>query len=136
MAVNRKKVFAIGNCLSPADFKKAANFLVKIRPLLKTNDVTIPPNKKNNEFDRKYNLKHAEKIKVLESLTAHDCIKIEPNNNPRYPDADVYCFNKNITIVVYGEDENPCVYIKMYVMEFSNHDDVIVISFHEEGLYE
>ena len=129
-------MFAIGNKLSPADFKKAEAFLVKIRSLLKTNEVTISPNKKNNSFDQKYNMRHAEKIKVLETLTADDCTKIEANNNSRYPDAEVYCFYKNITIIVYGEIENPCVYIKMYVMEFSNHDNVIVISFHEEGMYE
>lgn len=127
---------AISSCLSPLDYQKVEAFLAKIRPLLKTNDVTIVPTPKNNQFDRELNMRHAEKIKVLESLTAEDCTKIEPNDNPRYPDSEVYFFLKNIKIYVYGEPESPLVYIKMYVAELPTNDCVIVISFHREGMHE
>ena len=108
----------------------------KIRPLLKTNDVKIEPTPKNKQFDREINMRHADKIKVLETLTADDCTKIEPNNNSRYPNSEVFFFLKNIKVIVYGEIENPLVYIKMYVAELSMNDCVIVISFHKEGMHD
>ena len=122
--------------LSPQDYKKVEEFLVRIRPLIKTGDVIIEPTEKNKLFDRQYNMKHAEKLKVLSSLTAEDCTKIEPNNNPLYPEAEVYFFLKDIEIMVYGETANPCVYIKMYTQEFSTYDVVVTISFHEEGMHD
>ena len=123
--------------MSPEDYKKAEEFLAKIRPLLKTNDVTIAQSFKNKEFDREYNLTNEEKIKLLESLTADDCTSIAPNDNPRYPESEVYFFRKNFRIVVYGELDNddPCVYIKMYLAESPSYDTVIVISFHKEGMH-
>lgn len=81
-------------------------------------------------------MRAADKIKVLGMLTAGDCTKIEPNNNPRYPDSEVFFFLKNIRIFVYGETEEPLVYIKMYVAELSMNDCVIVISFHKEGMHD
>lgn len=129
-------MFDISNYLSPQDYKKVEAFLAKIRPLLKTNDVTIEPTSKNKQFEREFNMRDAEKIKVLETLTADDCTKIEPNNNPRYPNSEVFFFLKNIKVVVYGEIENPLVYIKMYVAELSMNDCVIVISFHKEGMHD
>lgn len=123
--------------LSLQDYKKVKEFLEKIRPLLKTGDVTIEPTEKNKIFDRQYNMRHSEKIKVLESLTAEDCTKIEINNNPLYPKVDVYFFLKDITILTYyGEPANPCVYIKMYTQELSTYDEVVTISFHEEGMHD
>ena len=103
--------------------------------MLKTKDVTIEPTPKNKQFDREFNMRDAEKIRLLETLTADDCTKIEPNDNPRYPNSEVFFFLKNIKIVVYGEIENPLVYIKMYVAELSTNDCVIVISFHREGMH-
>lgn len=129
-------MFIISKFLSPEEYKKAEAFLAKIRPLLKTKDVTIKPTPKNKEFDREYNLTSDEKVKLLESLTAEDCTKIAPNDNPRYPDSEVYFFLKNIQVVVYGEPQNPCVYIKMYLAELPNYDNVIVISFHKEGMHD
>ena len=125
----------ISSNLSPEERKKVQAFLDRIRPLLKTNDVTISQNYKNDMFDRVYNLTHSEKIKLLESLTVEECTKIEPNDNPRYANSEVYFFLKNIHIFVYGEPENPCVYIKMYLAELPNYDNVIVISFHKEGMH-
>ena len=126
----------ISNYLSPKEYKKAEAFLARIRPLLKTKDVTISQTYKNKEFDREYNLTSDEKNALLESLTAEDCTKIAPNDNPRYPNSEVYFFLKNIQVVVYGEPENPCVYIKMYLAELPNYDNVIVISFHKEGMHD
>lgn len=122
--------------LSPQDYEKVVEFLAKIRPLIKTGDVIIEPTEKNRFFDRRYNMRHAEKLKVLETLTAEDCTKIEVNNNPRYPEAEVYFFLKNVEVVVYGEPMSPCVYIKMYTQEFSTYDIVVTISFHEEGMHD
>ena len=121
--------------LSPQDLKKAECFLANIRPLLATKEFTIKQTEKNRVFDRQYNLRDAEKLEILKSLSASDCIKIEPNDNPRYSDTEVYCFLKNKIITVFGESETLCIYIKMYIQELSNHDIVIVISFHKEGMH-
>ncbi len=72
---------------------------------------------------------------ILRSLTADDCTAIEPNNNSRYPDAEVYKFIKNCRLSVYGEDTDVKLYIKTYLREGKTRDIVIVISFHEEGMY-
>ena len=72
---------------------------------------------------------------ILRSLTADDCIGIEPNNNPRYPEAEVYKFIKACRLYVYGEETNVTLYIKAYLREKQYYDVVIVISFHEEGMY-
>jgi hypothetical protein len=125
------------NNLSPEDCKKVEAFLAKIRPMIKTGDVRIEQTEKNILFDKKYNMRHAEKIKVIESLTAEDCTKIELNNNPRYPLVDVHFFLKDVhTMTYYGEPAQPCVYIKMYAQECSTYDEVVTISFHEEGMHD
>ena len=69
------------------------------------------------------------------SIRPEDCVKIEPNNNPRFVDSDVYVFIKNDEIMVYGELELHKLYIKIYLREKKTYDTVIVISFHEEGLH-
>ena len=38
--------------------------------------------------------------------------------------------------LVYGENETHKLYIKMYLAETPSFDIVIVISFHEEGMYD
>lgn len=129
-------MLSIRSYLSPEERKKAQLFLDRIRPLLRTNDVTISQNHKNDMFDKEYNLTHAEKIKLLESLTVEECTKIEPNDNPRYPNSEIYFFLKNVQVIVYGEPATPCVYIKMYLAELPNYDSVIVISFHKEGMHD
>ena len=127
----------MNNSLSPADYNKAEAFLAKIRPLIKTGDVTIEQTEKNKIFDKKYNLRFADKLKVIESLTANDCTKIELNNNPMYPMVDIHFFLKDIKAAsYYGEPANPCVYIKMYTHEHSTYDEVVTISFHEEGMHD
>ena len=72
---------------------------------------------------------HEEKVNIIKSLEKHDCIKIEPNNNPRYTDSEVYVFSKDCKLFIYGEEEILTLYIKMYVQESSNYDVVIVIFF-------
>ena len=108
----------------------------RISAILATGEFTVQQNTKNKDFDRQCNLRHNDKKEILRSLTADDCIAIEPNNNPSYPDAEVYIFLKNCNINVYGEDKKIKLYIKMYLVEGRNNDTVIVISFHEEGRFQ
>jgi hypothetical protein len=79
---------------------------------------------------------HNEKVGVIKSLKAEDCIKIGPNDNPLYPATEVYIFIKAATITVFGEEEQLNLYIKMYFLENGNRAPVIVISFHTEGMYD
>ena len=79
--------------------------------------------------------KRIENLIGVVHLEEHDCIKIEPNNNPRYTDSEVYVFSKDCKLFIYGEEEILTLYIKMYVQESSNYDVVIVISFHQEGMH-
>lgn len=68
-------------------------------------------------------------------MTADDCTGIEPNDNPRYPEAEVYKFIKACHLNVYGEETDVTLYIKAYLREKQYYDLVIVISFHEEGMF-
>ena len=126
----------IANRLSVADYKKAEEFLKRIKPLLATNDCQFKKSFKNTAFDRQFNLQNEQKIEIIKSLTAYDCIKIAPNDNPRYSESEVYQFIKCIDLLVYGENETRKLYIKMYLAEQPSFDIVIVISFHEEGEYD
>lgn len=121
--------------LNDNDLLRARDFLKKINGILATGEFTIATNEKNKEFDRQYNLTHAEKQKILRSLTLEDCVAFEPNDNSRYPDAEVFIFIKNCNICSYGQEENVDLYIKEYLIEGERKDSVIVISFHEEGKY-
>ena len=126
----------IGTPLSDIEFIKVKEFLAKIRPLLVSNECNFKPSEKNKDFDRKCPLKHEEKVNIIKSLIPEDCVKVEPNNNPRFEDTEVFVFIKCVEIVVYGETEPKKLYIKIYLREQKNYDNVIVISFHEEGLYD
>ena len=117
-------------------FEKAENFLKSIKPLLYTNDYTFRQHEKNLQFDRQYNLTNKQKINIIMSLEAKDCIKIEPNNNPRYKDSEVYVFLRDETLVIYGEEDQVKLYIKMYQSELPSYNKVIVISFHQEGVFD
>lgn len=101
-----------------------------------TGQITFAIRDKNSEFDCKYNFKDAEKRKIIRELTADDCIGIEPNDNPRYADAEVYKFLKEISVSFYGEDEVVKLYVKGYIMVTRSMEMVVVISFHEDGIYE
>lgn len=107
-----------------------------MRALLATNEVSIVSRLKNKEFDRRFNLKHTEKIKILKSLTVDDCTKIEFNRNTIYPIAELYFFIKDVNILSYGEKEQISLYIKMYIDTRDSYDHVIVISFHPDGEYD
>lgn len=104
--------------------------------MLPTNQIIIEPTPKNKLFDRKYNLTHKEKVKIIKSLEVDDCVDIQPNTNLRYSDAEVFFFYKTIEVEVYGEVETVTLYIKEYIDDRDGMDMVIVISFHEEGLHE
>ncbi len=111
-------------------------FLNRVQALFPTNQCTFKSSEKNKQFDHKYNLRHADKVEILKSITPDDCVKIQPNDNPRYPKAEVFVFCKDVDLNTYGEDELVTLYIKEYLIEQNNMEMVVVISFHEEGLYE
>lgn len=122
--------------LSDSDLKKVKAFIKRMRAALATGDFTIEPTIKNKAFDRKFNLRNSQKLSILKSLTENDCIAAEPNDNPRYPETDVYKFIKSEKLMVYGEAENVKLYIKAYIDDDSYYDFVLVISFHEEGMHD
>lgn len=122
--------------LSPDDYKKAQEFIKRMKPLLATGDITIVPTQKNIEFDRLYAFPEAKKIEVIKSLSAADCYQIEPNDNQRFGNEDVYKFFKEIGLLSYGVPEAVKLYLKLYIRERPRYDTVIVISFHEEGWHE
>lgn len=130
------EVIHISYSLSAEDYKKAEDFIKKIRPLLSTGDIVVKKTEKNNYFDRYFSLTHQEKCDVLKTLTADDCYQIEPNNNPRYENANVYKFFKEVELPVFGEIESAKLYLKMYIAELKTYDRVIVISFHKEGMHD
>ncbi len=123
----------MGTCLSADDYRKASSFLSSIKPYLKTGEFNVRPSPKNKEFDKKYNLKHEQKAKILCSLCADDCVRIAPNDNPRYEDNELFVFQKNVELEVYGEQSQAKLYIKMYLTQNSV---ILVISFHEEGMFD
>ncbi len=118
------------------DLEKARLFLARIRPLIMTSQYTFKQSEKNRLFDRQYSLSDKQKADIIKALDAEDCVKIEPNNNQRYSESEVYVFIKTLPIVSYGEQETVSLYIKMYLNEQKSYDIVIVISFHIEGMYE
>lgn len=128
-------MICIANRLSAANYKKAEEFLKRIKPLLATNECQFKKSLKNTAFDQQFNLRNEQKIEIIKSLTADDCIKIAPNDNLRYADSEVYQFIKYVELLVYGENESHKLYVKMYLAEQTHFDIVIVISFHEEGEY-
>ena len=130
------EVIHISYSLSSADYKKAENFIKRIRPLLSTGDIQIESTEKNKFFDRKFSLTDQKKRELLKSLTADNCYQIEPNNNPRYKTDEVYKFFKEVDLPVFGELEATTLYLKMYIRESKTYDIVIVIPFHEEGMHD
>lgn len=121
--------------MTEAERLRAAGFLKRISGVLATGEFQIQQNSKNKEFDRKFNLRDGEKKEILRSLTVDDCVAVEPNDNPRYSEAEVFKFIKDWHLVVYGEEEEVTLYIKAYLREGKFSDLVIVISFHEEGMF-
>ena len=131
-----EEVIRIGNSLLPEDLEKARSFLARIRPLLATKECLFKQSEKNILFDRCYPLTHEQKVNIIKTLAAEDCVKVEPNNNPRYAESEVYAFIKTLMLPSYGEEEEVTLYIKMYLNEEKHYDIVIVISFHSEGMHD
>lgn len=131
-----EEVIHIGNSLLPEDFEKARSFLTRIKPLLLTKECVFKQSEKNALFDRCHPLTHEQRVDIIKTLVAEDCVKIEPNNNPRYADSEVYAFIKTLPLTSYGEEELVTLYIKMYLNEQKHYDIVIVISFHPEGMHD
>ena len=121
--------------LSDMERESVRVFLARVKSLLITGEYIIKPSWKNTEFDDKYALRDAQKREILKSLTVDD-IKIEDNTNARYDTAILFFFIKDVSIEAYGEVELVSLYLKMYIKETKTHDTVIVISFHEEGMYD
>lgn len=122
--------------LSDMERESVRVFLARVKSLLITGEYIIKPSWKNTEFDDKYALRDAQKRKILKSLTVDDCIKIEDNTNARCDTATLFFFIKDVSIEAYGEVELVSLFLKMYIKETKTHDTVIVISFHEEGMYD
>lgn len=122
--------------LSDMERESVRVFLARVKSLLITGEYIIKPSWKNTEFDDKYALRDAQKREILKPLTVDDCIKIEDNTNARYDTATLFFFIKDVSIEAYGEVELVSLYLKMYIKETKTHDTVIVISFHEEGMYD
>lgn len=110
--------------------------MIKIKPLLATHQCQFSVSEKNKNFDRLFSLKDAEKINILKTITEKDCIDVTKNDNSRYADADIFVFIKSVILQKYGEEEKTQLYIKMYMVEPKDMDMVIVISFHEEGMFD
>lgn len=126
----------IGIPLSDTELIKVKALLAEIKPLLASNECIFQQSAKNKDFDRRYPLRHEDKVKIIKQLCPEDCVKVEPNNNPRFEQTDIFVFLKCVEILVYGESETHKLYIKIYLREQKTYDTVIVISFHEEGLHD
>ena len=122
--------------LNPNDQKRAEEFLKRMQRILATNDCTFMQSEKNRAFDDEFPLRDAEKRELLKKLTADDCVEISRNDNPRYPDSDVFVFIREMELHVYGETEKVLVYVKTYIREGRTYDLVVVISFHREGMHD
>lgn len=123
--------------ISAEDRQRVETFLNRVRALLPTNQCIFKNTSKNELFDDKYNLTHKQKIDIIRMLTIADFVEIIPNEDKRYPAADLYVFFKTVNLMVYGEDEEETIiYIKGYILDDRNMEMVIVLSFHEEGLHD
>lgn len=129
-------MIAIENRFSDAERESVRSFLAKMKSLLITGEYVIKQNWKNTEFDDKYALRDSQKRDILKSLSVDDCMKIEDNTNARYDAATLFFFIKEVSLEAYGEAETVCLYIKMYIKETKTYETVIVISFHEEGMFD
>ena len=133
---DKKEGELIASYLSHEELDKVEKFLKTIKAVLATKEVVFERSEKNKKFDRLYNISNDEKIEIIKSLTKDDCVKIGSNDNLNYPEAEVYVFIKAVDVYFFGEEEKIKMYIKMYLLELKEYDEVVVISFHEEGLYD
>ena len=115
---------------------KGAILFETSKGIISNQAVHVQDKRKNKLLDRKYNLRDSDKLKIMQSLTEVDCVEIRKNDNPRYPDADVFIFIKLVSLDSYGEPVEVNLYIKDYIIEEDNFEMVIVISFHEEGQHD
>jgi len=113
-------------------FSDAQKFLECVRSRLVTNEYQIVKRGKNDEFLEKYKIKDNKVKEMLLALSGTDCISIEPNDNPNYPEATVYKFVKKYELDFFGVDSLIDVYIKLYILEKQTCDLVMVISIHED----
>ncbi len=91
---------------------------------------------KNKDFDRTHPLTDQQKKEVLKSLTTADRVGIAENDNPMYEEAEIYKFISTQDLIVYGEQIQVKLHIKMYITLAKFDEMVIVISFHKEGMYD
>lgn len=126
----------IYSILTEDELNRVEAFLSIAKPVIRTGDYTIEPNWKNMEFDDEFPLRDEQRKRILLSLQPEDCFKIEQNTNPRYEQAELFFFLKDVTIPIYGEEESVKLYLKLYLKELKTYNMVIVISFHKEGFFE
>lgn len=122
--------------LNEKELTKVQAFLKRAQALYPTQQYSFSMSEKNKLFNRQYNLPNQDKIEIMKSLCAEDCVAIRKNDNCRYPYSDVFVFIKSVEVESYGETEEIKLYIKDYIIEQNALESVIIISFHEEGLYE
>lgn len=118
------------------DQERVEIFLNKASALFPTKQYTFAMSEKNKALDYEFNLRDHDKVQILKSLTAEDCIEIRKNDNIRYPDADIFIFIKQVDLESYGYPETVKLYIKDYIIEDQQMEMVIVISFHREGMHD
>lgn len=123
--------------LSESDKNRVKTFLDRAKALFPTGQYTFAMSEKNRALDDEFNLRDQEKVAILKSLTVEDCVEIRQNDNIRYPDADIFIFEKQLNLESYGEEFPVTLYIKDYIaLMKSNMEMVVVISFHREGMHD
>ena len=94
--------------LNEKELIKVQAFLKRAQALYPTQQYSFSMSEKNKLFNRQYNLQNQDKLEII----------------------------KSVEVESYGETEKIKLYIKDYIIEQDRLESVIVISFHEEGLYE
>lgn len=113
-------------------FCEVQKFLERVRSRIVTNEYQVSSHYKNKDFLEKYKIKDCKVKEILLALSGTDCISIEQNDNPSYPEATVYKFVRTYELDFFGVDSLIDVYIKMYLLEKQTCDLVMVISIHED----
>ena len=110
--------------------------LREIKSLVKIDRWTLstkyPERKKNIDFQIGYCMNEKLYTGIINDLCAENfCYSIK-NDNPNYPDDDLYIFSIQKELMNFqGDFEDIEIYIKGYITVFNDGNRVIFISFHE-----
>lgn len=109
--------------------------LNKIKACIQENKYIVALNDKrqeNRSFIEKYNVYSTKLKAILLNLTIEDFCYSLNNLNPQYSDEILYVFVPILTLYdESGLENNLATYIKINLIEKSNSDLLIVISFHK-----